>query len=114
MGWLDKILGKTSAKSEDQAVVITLDGTSLPDEVYEQCDTSTLEDQLTDALADLGECDGTEHGERDTRIFIYGSDAEVMYRAVEPILLNYPLAAKARVQLRSGSPGAAEREITLP
>ena len=114
MGWFDKLFGKASVKSEDQAVIITLNGTSLPDVVYEQCDTSTLEDQLAEALADLGACDGTEHGERDTRIFIYGSDAEAMHRAVEPILLNYPLAASARVLLRSGSPGAAEREITLP
>jgi hypothetical protein len=114
MGWLNKVFGKASAKSEDQAVIITLNGTSLPAEVYEQCDTSTLEDQLTEALGDLGECDGTEHGERDSRIFLYGSDAEAMFRAVEPILLNYPLSASARVLLRSGPPGAAEREVTLP
>ena len=114
MGWLNKVLGKASGQSADQAVIITLNGTSLPAEVYEQCDTSTLEDKLTEALGCLGECDGTEHGERGSRIFLYGSDAEAIFRAVEPILLKYPLAASARVVVRSGPPGAAEREVALP
>ncbi|HEX4736143.1 MAG TPA: hypothetical protein VH331_01135 [Allosphingosinicella sp.] len=114
MGWFNKIFGKAVTEPEDHALVITLDGTSLPVEVYEQCDTSTLEDKLQEALGDLGECDGTEHGERDSRIFLYGSDAEAMFRAIEPTLLTYPLAASARVLLRSGPPGAPEREVRLP
>lgn len=114
VSWLNRILGKSDAKSADQAVIITLKGTSLPDEVYEQYDTSRLEDQLTEALGRLGECDGTERGETDTRIFLYGPDAEAMFRAVEPTLLSYPLAATARVLLRAGPPGAPERDVSLP
>ena len=114
MGLFKKVFGKASAKNEEQAVIIILNGTSLPDEVYQECDTSTLEDRLAEALGDLGECDGTEHGEHDSRIFLYGRDAEAMFRAIEPTLLNYHLAASAHVILRSGPPGAAEREVRLP
>jgi hypothetical protein len=81
-----------------------LDGTSLPSDVYEQYDTVTLEEQLSEALGDLAECDGAEHGDRETRIYLYGSDAEAMFKAVEPILLAYPLAASAHVALRFWKP----------
>jgi hypothetical protein len=112
--WFSKLFGKPGAENEDQAVIITLNGTALPDEVYERYDTSTLEEQLAEALGELGECDGAEHGEGTSRIFLYGPNAEAMFRAVEPTLLNYPLAASARVRLRFGAPGATEREIQLP
>ena len=117
MGWVSRLLGRDKAPTQDngeQAVIITLNGTSLPDEVYEQCDTATLEEQLEEALGGLGECDGTEHGESDTRVFLYGSDAEAMFRAVEPVLLAYPLAATATVIIRLGPPGAPERNVRLP
>jgi hypothetical protein len=114
MGWFKRIFGKTTRGGRSEAVIITLNGTSLPAAVYEKYDTSTLEDLLAAALGGLGECDGTEHGERDSRIFLYGVDAEAMFLAIEPILLRYPLAASARVLLRSGPPGAAEREVRLP
>ena len=114
MALFGKLFGKEKAPDEDQAVIIILNGTSLPDEVYENCDTSTLEDLLQESLGDLGECDGTEHGPQDSRLYLYGSDAEAMFRAIEPTLLAYPLAATANVIIRSGSPGAPEREVRLP
>jgi hypothetical protein len=115
MGWFRRVLGIGPAKGTgDQAIIITLDGMSLPDEVYEQYDTATLEEKLEEALSGLGECDGAEHGERNTQIFLYGPNAEAMFRAVEPTLLGYPLAASARVILRAGPPGSPQREVRLP
>lgn len=114
MGWRDKLFGKAAKVDQDQAVIITLNGTSLPDEVYERYDAGMLEEQLLDALGGLGECDGVEHGEHDTRIFLYGSDAEAMFRAVEPTLRAHPLAASAVVVVRRGPPGASQSEISLP
>jgi hypothetical protein len=114
MGWLSKLFDKTAKVHENQAVIITLDGTSLPNDVYEQFDSDTLDGQLQDALGSLGECDGVEHGESDTRIFLYGSDAEAMFRAVEPTLRAYPLAASSQGILRFGPPGTPKREVRLP
>ena len=116
MSWIGRLLGGGDSKqnSADQAVIITLDGQSLPDKVYEDCDTSTLEDLITEAVGDLGECDGTEHGPTASRVFVYGRDAEAMFRAIEPTLRQYPLASRARVVLRQGAPGASEREVQIP
>jgi hypothetical protein len=46
--------------NEEQAVLIYLDGTSLPEAVYEQCDLATLEDELIGIVQrnQLGEFDG--------------------------------------------------------
>lgn len=115
MSWFSWLRGKRPSNGGiDQAIIITLDGTSLPQQVYDEYDIATLEEQLEESLGDTGECDGAEHGERDTRIFLYGSNAESMFRAVEPTLLACPLAASARVLLRFGPPGAPQREIQLP
>ena len=114
MGLFSGAFEKPVKEPEDQAVIVTLDGTSLPDDVYEQYDTDTLEQLLTEALGNLGECDGVEHGESNTQIFLYGPDAEAMFRAIEPTLRAYPLAALARVIVRYGPPGAPQREARLP
>lgn len=122
MGWLDRIFKKPKAtvvvseRAEPpvQALLIELDGVSLPDEVYEECDVDRLEEQLTEALADLGEFDGDEQGPETTTLFLYGPDAEAMFRAVEPVLLNYPLAAGSKVTIRQGEPGAQQRLVQIP
>jgi hypothetical protein len=55
------------SKPEEQAVLVYLDGASLPDSVYERFDLATLEDQLTAVINDkhLGEYDGNEFGRRE-------------------------------------------------
>jgi hypothetical protein len=104
------------APAAEQAVLIYLDGATLPDEVYAECDLSTLEDRLIAALegSGLGEFDGNEVGERETILYLYGSDAERLYQQIGPVLTAYPLCRNARVVIRKGRPGAAQREFRLP
>ena len=84
---------------------------SLP--FYEECDTSTLEDLLIKAVGASGEVDGTETGPTETKVFLYGPDAEKMFTQIEPVLNSYPLCADARVIIRQGKPGSPQREIIL-
>jgi hypothetical protein len=102
--------------STEQAVLVFLDGVSLPDEVYESCDTSTIEDLLLPVLerTGVGEFDGTEAGLMETCLFLYGKDAEKLFATIEPILKDYPLSQGARVVIRHGAPGAPHRELRLP
>lgn len=99
----------------DQAVIVYLNGTSLPDSVYEEYDLATLEDRLKAAVArqNLGEFDGDEMGPTETALFLYGPDAEALFAGVERTLRDYPLCQGARVVLRRGGPGAGQREIVL-
>lgn len=100
----------------EQAVLVYLDGINLPDEVYETCDTSTIEELLLPVLESTGagEFDGTETGPTETCLFLYGPDAEKLWTVIEPVLKDYPLCQGARVVIRHGEPGAPQRELRLP
>jgi hypothetical protein len=120
MGIFDKLFRSTEPKSAEldtrEAVLIHLDGTGLPDSVYDECDLMTLEDQLIAALGPKGEVDGNEIGEGVTTLFLYGLDSEAMYAAIEPVLISYPLCQNARVDIRKALPNnenAPQRTIQL-
>jgi tetratricopeptide (TPR) repeat protein len=94
-------------------VLIELDGIHLPESVYRECDVTTLENCLEDVLenGEVGELDGHETGPENTTLFLYGADAEALFRAVEPVLQDYPLCRGARVTIRQDD---QERRIVLP
>src|ERR1019366_4136012 len=64
MGLFDKFMKKKEASNSDECVLIHLDGVHLPDQVYQECDLSTLEDMLIEAIesSNAGELDGNEIG----------------------------------------------------
>jgi hypothetical protein len=101
---------------DQQAVLIHLDGTSLPDAVYEQCDLAALENDLIAAIEKehLGEFDGNEMGPAETMLYLYGPDANRLFKGIEPLLLASPLCQNARVVIRTGGPGAPSTEVRLP
>jgi tetratricopeptide (TPR) repeat protein len=93
-------------------LLIELDGIHLPESVYRDCDIATLENRLEEVLEtdEHGELDGHETGPENTTLFLYGADAEALFRAVEPVLQDYPLCRGARVTIRQGD---QERRIVL-
>lgn len=99
-----------------ECVLVHLDATSLPDDVYEECDVMTLSDRLQETIErhGLGEYDGDERGPTETTLFMYGPDAERLFAGIESVLRAYPLCQNARVIVRRGRPGAPERELRLP
>jgi hypothetical protein len=106
---------KPPTEQAQQAVLVHLCGTGLPDDVYESCDLATIEDQLTEVISqqELGEFDGNEVGPTESTLFMYGPDAERLFAAIEPVLRAYPLCQRARVEIRLGGPGAPTREVRL-
>lgn len=98
-----------------QSVLVHLDGTGLPDHVYEECDLATIEDRLIEVIErnGLGELDGNEAGPTETTLFMVGPDAEQLFAAIEPVLRAYPLCRGARVEIRRGDAGAPTREVRL-
>ena len=127
MSILNKLFGRkpemptvpvTQAPAEqapEQAVIVRLPGSGLPDEVYDHYDLSTLEDQLIDAVepAGCGEYDGNEFGPEGTTLYLYGPDAEALFAAIEGTLRDYPLCQNARVEIRYGPPGSPQREVAI-
>ena len=115
MGIFDKLIRKKGQPKTEECVLIRLDGVSLPDRVYAECDLSTLEDQLVGAIQrnNAGELDGHETGEKETTIFTYGPDADRLFAVMESILASYPLCKNARVTVRKGGPGSPETDVQL-
>jgi hypothetical protein len=115
MGLFDKFMKKKEASNSDECVLIHLDGVHLPDQVYQECDLSTLEDMLIEAIesSNAGELDGNEIGPTETTIFTYGPDADQLYRAMEQVLKDYPLSRNARIVIRKGGPGSPQTEVHL-
>ena len=108
-------LASAPAKPSEEAVLIRLDGAGLPASVYEQHDLATLEEQLRTAIArgKLGEYDGDETGSGETTVYLYSQDAERLFAGIEATLRANPLCQNARVTIRRGPPGAAQREVRL-
>jgi hypothetical protein len=100
------------ADESEQAVLVYLDVTDLPQQVYENYDLATIEDRLIEVINanGLGEFDGNEIGPTEAILFMYGPDAELLYQGIEATLRGYPLCQGARVVIRHGGPGAPQRE----
>ena len=115
MALFDKFLKKKEPPKEDECVLIYLDAANLSDEIYAEFDLSTLEDQLIDVIQKngVGEFDGNEAGEGVTTLYTYGPDADALYRAMEPVLIAYPLCRNARIVIRKGGPGSPQSEVHL-
>jgi hypothetical protein len=113
---LRSIFGQKSATPpSEQAVIVHLDCTGLPEHVYEQYDLATIEDRLIKVIKrdQLGDLDGNEVGPDEATLYMYGPDAERLFAGIESTLREYPLCQGARVEIRRGAPGAPLREVRL-
>jgi len=120
MGILNKLFGgrsapQVSATHPEQAILIHLNGTDLPQSVYDRYDLMGLEDALIAWLdgTGIGEVDGNEIGPETAVIYLYGPDAERLFVKIEPVLRAHPLCQKAKVVIRQGKLGAPQREVNL-
>ena len=74
-----------------------------------------IEDPLIDAIeaTGVGEFDGNEIGPDGALLFMYGPDADALWRVVEPVLRDGNLGSGSYAVLRYGPPGARESQIDI-
>jgi hypothetical protein len=103
------------APSSEHAVIVEIEARGFWKKLLLSTQLWKLEDKLSDALetSGAGEFDGNEIGEDDATLFMYGPDAGRLFSVIEGTLRKSWLCRGARVRLRSGPPGAAERELRL-
>lgn len=113
MGIIDKF--KKNSAAPEQAVIVQFNFPSGNlDRIFE------IEDQLAKAVetGSVGQFDGNEIAVdgRDNLFYMYGPDADRIFDAIEPVLLQWDILSEARVLLRYGPPGLETRQqtITLP
>lgn len=81
-----------------EGMAIYLNGTDLPDEVYEKCDVNELYDEINRLLGDRGEIQGHWQGPTETALYLYGYSADEMKSLIADYMATYPLCQKARVE----------------
>jgi hypothetical protein len=91
-----------------EGLALYLDGTSLPDEVYEATDINALMDRLASAADSVGgELRGVWSGPGETAFYHYGPSADAMAVALQPVFDEYPICQNARLIIRQGLDGDA-------
>jgi hypothetical protein len=80
-----------------EGVGVYLNGTDLPDEVYQNSDVNELIDRLGDGLGDAGGMYSYWEGPTETALYFYGPSADGMKRAMADVLASHPLAQRCRV-----------------
>jgi hypothetical protein len=95
--------------NKEHCILVRLDASHSPHEL----------DDLEEALSELlkhegvGQFDGNEIGPNETTLFLYGADADVLFSVVQETLRQNPICRNARVILRYGGPGSAQREVAV-
>jgi len=113
LGFLDrfkksKAPAEGSPASGEQAILIYVQGEDLEGSI-------PIQDKLYVLLEDssLGMFDGNEVGGGELVLFLYGPDAELLFKHIEPTLKEDGFCNGAKAIIRFGGPGAPQREVTL-
>ena len=96
-----------------QCLAVFLDGTTLPEEVYQDLDFDAVVTEIGDA-AGRDSFRGFFQGNEETGLFYFGANADEMFTRVEPVLRKLPIGQNARVVVRHGKPGLNPREVRMP
>jgi hypothetical protein len=81
-----------------EGLALYLNGTDLPDEVYETGDINTLYNDLSQAIEQIGAIFSHWNGPRETAFYLYGVSFERLRAAIEPMIQAYPLCQKCRIE----------------
>jgi hypothetical protein len=80
-----------------EGVGVYLNGTDLPDEVYQTSDVNELIERLSNSLSDAGQMFSYWEGPTETALYFYGPSAAAMRERMGEVLASHPLAQRCRV-----------------
>lgn len=80
-----------------EGLAVYLNGTDLPDAVYEQSDVNVVYEEFDKLVGSEGRVVSHWQGPRETALYLYGRSAETMLARIRPFLDTYPLCKKARI-----------------
>jgi len=97
-----------------EGLALYLDGTSLPDEVYQQTDIDALMQRLAVAVDSVGgELRSAWNGSTETALYHYGPSADAMLDALQGVFDDFPICQNARLVIRQGADGDT-RAVRVP
>jgi hypothetical protein len=81
-----------------EGLAIYLNGTDLPDSVYQQCDINFVVDEINRLLGDRGRMLGHWQGPTETALYLYGESTDEMRKSIADFVSTYPLCQRARLE----------------
>lgn len=75
-----------------------LNGTDLSDEIYATCDSNYVYQECERLINGIGMINSHWQGQAETALYIYGKNFIEINNAIRPLIDNYPLCQKARVE----------------
>jgi hypothetical protein len=88
---------KELAFGELEGLALYLNGTELPDEVYQTCDINFVYDEINRLLGERGSVQGHWQGPTETALYVYGNSAAEMRALIADLLDSYPLCQQSRL-----------------
>lgn len=86
------------AVGSQEGMALYLNGTELPDEVYEECDINYVIEHMEKLMDGIGKMYSYWEGPDNTALYFYGESFDKMLAAVEDFLKEYPLCQKCDLQ----------------
>ena len=80
-----------------EGLALYIDGVNLEDEVYKNCDSNFVVEEIKRLIKDNSELVRYWQGEKETGLYFYGDSFDSMYKSIEPFINEYPLCKGARV-----------------
>jgi hypothetical protein len=80
-----------------ERLAVYLNGTDLPDAVYEQSDVNVVYEEFGNLVGSEGRVVSHWQGPHETALYLYGRSADTMLSRIRPFLEIYPLCQKARI-----------------
>ena len=82
---------------QQEGLALYLNGTDLPDEVYQNCDANVMIDHLVRLMDGIGSYYSHWVGPTETALYFYGTSYEGMLAAIRDFLDEYPLCQRCQV-----------------
>lgn len=80
-----------------EGLAIYLNGSDLPDEVYETCDPNTVYSEISQRIEEEGMIMSHWEGPTETAFYLYGHSFATMNSLIEEFVNTYPLCQKCRI-----------------
>ncbi len=81
-----------------EGLAIYLDGVNLDNEVYENCDSNFVVDEIRKRINDISEIVRFWESDTETALYFYSDSFEEMKSAIQDFVETYPLCKNARIE----------------
>lgn len=89
---------RTIPFGHQEGLALYLNGTDLPDNVYQDNDINVVWSEVDKALGEEGSIHSYYQGNKETALYLYGNSFSAMQALIQPFIEEYPLCQRCRVE----------------